>query len=580
MRGLPVSPGYAAAPALLYRPATFTVEPRPIDPSRTADELARFHSAVQVAEEQIDALQVRAGALLSEEEAKVFAAHKLVLRDSALHKKVTAQVEACMCAPYAVEQAMKEITAMLESMDNPLLRERAADIRDVCGRVIRILLDIKTVNISQLEEDCILVAADLTPSDTIQMDLTHIKGIITELGGKTSHTAILARSLELPAVVGVSDALAQIPDGALLLLDAVSGEIMIEPDGDTRSAFSEKQTSYLAERQEIERYAALPSFTADGRHIEIAANIGSLKEAEAALRYGPDGVGLFRTEFLFMGKTAMPSEEEQFLEYRRVGLTMGEKPIVFRTLDIGGDKALPYIDFGEEENPFLGWRAIRMCLDREDLFLTQLRALLRASVFGRFRIMYPMVINVEEVRRANALLEQAKQELRKAGISFDENIQVGIMIETPAAAMTADLLAPEVDFFSIGTNDLTQYTLAVDRGNERIAHLYQSCHPAILRLVHQICEKAHRNQLWVGMCGELAGDERMTALLLGLGLDELSMSGSSVTRVRRAASMTELPQAYTLALEAMNCSTTEEVLRLIDDDNKKKEAAYESARSH
>jgi phosphotransferase system enzyme I (PtsI) len=419
--------------------------------------------------------------------------------------------------------------------------------------------------LADLEADTIVIAENLTPSDTVQMDVSKVAGIIIEAGGRTSHTAIMARSLEIPAVVGAKGMTSQADSGQLICLDGETGEIYIEPNDAVLEQFEQMRSNYLETMAELRKYATADSYTIDGRSVEICANIGNYTDADNSMKFGPNGVGLFRTEFLYMGKSNWPTEAEQFEEYKKVAELMQDRATIIRTLDIGGDKALSYIDFGKEDNPFLGWRAMRMCLDKTDVLKTQFRAILRASAYGKLMIMYPMIISTTEVKRANALLEEAKASLKAENLPFDDAIQVGIMIETPAAAITADSLIKYVDFFSIGTNDLTQYTLAVDRGNEKIADLYTPYHPAVLRLIKMVVDASHRAGKWTGMCGELAGEANLTKLLIGIGLDELSMSASAILKVRKNVVNIHYEEAKQLAQSALNMETAEAVLALMNE---------------
>ena len=421
---------------------------------------------------------------------------------------------------------------MFEAMDNDYMKERAADIRDVSTRLLSHLLGVEIPDFSRISTDVIIVAEDLTPSLTAQLDKTYVKGFITDIGGRTSHSAILARTMEIPAVVGTKTATKDIVHGAPVIIDGSTGKVIMNATEEVLNEYVEKQKKSKEHRQLLAQYRSLPSVSADGHHVEIAGNIGKPEDVDMIIENGGDGIGLFRTEFLYMDRQELPNEEEQFTAYKTVLEKMQGKPTVVRTLDIGGDKTLPYLKFAPEMNPFLGYRAIRLCLDRQDIFRTQLRALLRASVYGNLKVMFPMIATLEEFRHAKALLLEEKQKLVDEGIAVSDSIEVGMMVEIPSAAVIADLFTKEADFLSIGTNDLIQYTLAADRMNEKISYLYQPYHPAIIRLVKNVIEAAHKNGKWVGMCGEMAGDEIAIPILLALGLDEFSMSAPAILNTR------------------------------------------------
>ena len=565
-QGIPVSDGIAIARAVVLRPAEIQPDPTPIQPEQAQGELAAFAAALDAAREQIQALYDSTCRRLGEERAEIFSAHLSVLEDPVLEEtiqdKITQDHRSAVCA---IAQGVEEIAAMFQGLQDPYLQERAADIRDVGRRILENAAGVPRVELSSLEEDSVVIARDLTPSETVTMDLSHTMGFVTELGGRTSHTAILSRSLEIPAVVGVSGLLDHIAGGETVILDALEGRLLVDPTDDQVEDYRRRQSEFLAQRQALNALRDLPAQTRDGRVFSLCANIGGPGDVASAHKYGAEGVGLYRTEFLYMNNTHFPTEEEQFEAYRVVAAEMGkDRPVIIRTLDIGGDKELPYFQFDQEDNPFLGWRAIRMCLDREDVFKTQLRAILRASIFGKLLIMFPMIISLEEFQQAKALLETCKEELRAEGKSFDENIQTGIMVETPAAVMMADVLARHVDFFSIGTNDLTQYTLAVDRGNTRIAHRYDPLHPAVLRAIERVIQASHAAGKWTGMCGEFAGDPRATVLLAGMGLDEFSMTASSIPKIKQLLRSLDCTAARTLAKQALAASSVTEVRELLN----------------
>jgi phosphotransferase system enzyme I (PtsI) len=459
---------------------------------------------------------------------------------------------------------------MMAELDDPYLRERATDFRDIGTRLVKNVLGIAVVNLSTIDEEVILVAKDLTPSETAQINLKYVLGFVTDIGGRTSHTSIMARSLELPAIVGTNDITARVNNGEMLILDGINNQIIINPTAEQLAEAKKFQAQFQAEKDELAKLKDLPAITLDGHQVEVCANIGTVKDTEGAIRNGAEGVGLYRTEFLFMDRDALPTEDEQFKAYKEVAEAMPDQPIIVRTMDIGGDKELPYMNFPKEMNPFLGWRAVRIFFDREDIMHAQLKAILRASAFGKLRIMFPMIISVEEFRSLKATVEQLKAELRADGKAFDESIEVGIMIETPAAAVMAHHLAKEVDFFSIGTNDLTQYTLAVDRGNEMISAMYNPLSPSVLTLIKMVIDASHDNGKWTGMCGELAGDERATLLLLGMGLDEFSMSAISVPRIKKLIRNTNFEDVKAMADQALSYATAAEIEACVDNFIKQK----------
>ena len=467
-------------------------------------------------------------------------------------------------ADKAVYQIIEEKAREMEELDNPYMQERSTDIRDIGKRLLYAIKGIEVSTLENLPDSSIVIAYDLSPSDTAQMDRSKILGFATVTGGITSHVAIMAKSMEIPAIVGMGEMPAGIRDGMTLVLDASMGKIILNPTEKTLEEYKKKIHAIEISKAELAKLKDLPAKTIDSHRVELCANIGSTNDVENALKHGAEGIGLYRTEFLYMDKPEMPSEQEQFEAYRVVAQHMGNKSIIIRTMDIGGDKELDYLDFPDEQNPFLGWRAIRMCLDAPEIITVQLRAILRASHYGKLRIMYPMIISIEEIAKLNTILDSAKTQLRNEEIPFDENIEVGIMIETPAAAVIADKLIEHVDFFSIGTNDLTQYTLAVDRGNEKIAHLYQPLHPAVLNLIKNVIDASHRAGKWTGICGELAGNEKAAPLLVGMGVDELSMSASSIGKIKSLIRRSKQSELEILAAEILKQSVTVDILTLLD----------------
>ncbi|HEY1216617.1 MAG TPA: phosphoenolpyruvate--protein phosphotransferase, partial [Bryobacteraceae bacterium] len=496
-------------------------------------ETARFRQAVKEAGEELEGIRTTTEQRMGAAKAEIFEAHLMLLEDPDLIDAIIENMEnESINAEYALHEVANSFIEALSSMDNELLRERASDVRDVSGRIMSRLRGVSYAAVSAIHEPCVLIAEDLTPSDTAQLNLDYVLGFLTEIGSRTSHSAIMARSLEVPAIVGAGAAAADIEAGAMIILDAVEGTVIIDPSEAELEAYQARKAAYDERRFELRKLMNQPTLSQDGHRVELAANIGSVEDLQKVLANGAEGIGLFRTEFLYMGRSTLPSEEEQFQVYKHVLERMNNKPVVIRTLDIGGDKELPYMKLPVESNPFLGLRAVRLCLDKQELFRTQLRALLRASSYGQLKIMFPMIAVMEELREAKRLLQEEKTKLVQEGITVADTIEVGIMIEVPAAALAADFLAEEADFFSIGTNDLIQYTMAADRMNENVSYLYQPCHPSILRLIRMVIQAAEKQGKWVGMCGEMAGDETAIPLLLGMGLHEFSMSASSILPAR------------------------------------------------
>ncbi|MCB9008765.1 MAG: phosphoenolpyruvate--protein phosphotransferase [Ardenticatenaceae bacterium] len=552
--GLPASPGIAIGPVLQYRPRLPAI---PREAGKESEvEWQRLQTAVQTAVSELEKLQKQTEQQAGAQEAAIFEAHQLIVQDPDLHTAVKTRLERDKInAEAAWADAVEETAVAFQNVADSYLRARAADVRDVGNRVLRHLLDVQLPSL-QAERPYILVAVDLTPSDTAQLDPQQVLGICTELGGVTSHSAILARALGLPAVVGVGNQLAEIAEGALLGMDGRTGQLWLNPDDAQTAELQAAREIWQAAQQAAKADSQAAARTADDLRIEVAANIGGPHDIEVALSYGAEGVGLFRTEFLFLDRSAAPSEAEQLAAYRQVVAGLGERPLIIRTLDVGGDKPLPYLDLGAEENPFLGWRGIRFCLDKPEIFMPQLRAILQASVLdngsaANVKLMFPMIGTLAELRRAKAMLQTAREQLQAEGKPFDDEMAVGIMIELPSAVAVADLLAAEVDFFSIGTNDLTQYVMAADRGNANVAELAQAFQPAVLRMIWQTAVAAKKAGIWVGMCGELAGNALATPLLLGLGLTELSMAAPSIPAVKAALRHWSLPETEALVAEVL-----------------------------
>lgn len=526
-----------------------------------AAELERFKGALQQSIKETEALAADLATRVGEKEAEIMQGHLMLFMDPMLTGEIENGIQSeSVCSEYAIENVCNMYADVFAAMDDELMQQRATDMRDIKTRMQKVLMGIESVDISALPAGSVIVAKDLTPSMTAGINPANVTGIVTELGGKTSHSAILARALEIPAVVAVNDFLTKVQNGDEIVLDGSEGFVYVNPEASVTAEYTVKREVFLKEKKELEQYIGKPTVTTDGVHIELAANIGKPEDVEKVLQYDGEGVGLFRTEFLFMDRTAMPTEEEQYEAYKKVAVALNGKPVIIRTLDIGGDKEIPYMGLEKDENPFLGYRAIRFCLDRkDDIYKPQLRALLRASAFGNIKIMVPMVTCVEEYREAKALLEELKAELDAKGVAYNKDIQVGIMVETAAASLIADLFAKEVDFFSIGTNDLTQYTMSVDRGNDKVSYLYSTFNPAVLRSIKHIISCAREAGIMVGMCGEAASDPLMIPLLLAFGLNEFSMSASAILYSRKLITNYSTKELQAVADKAMSFVTTKEV---------------------
>jgi phosphotransferase system enzyme I (PtsI) len=562
MKGIGGSPGYALGPVYIKKafkePEKYTIE-------NIEAALEALDKALIEADKVITNLMDKTRLEMGESESEVFKAHLMMLHDRELLKPIKEKIKIEKLNPaYAVLEVRNQWTAIFDAMDDAYMKERGADVKDVCDRLMKELMGIKDMDELSTEYPVILVAHDLTPSDTASIKKGTVVGFVTEVGGKTSHSAIMARSLEIPAVLGVEGILNQIKNGEILTLDGFNGRLDLNPCKDLIQNFEEKRRVFEEEKERLKAYIHKKSITLDGHVVEIACNIGQAEEVENVLSKGAEGIGLFRSEFLYMDRNDMPSEEEQFQAYKHVLSKMKEKPVVIRTLDIGGDKQIPYMDFPKEDNPFLGFRAIRYCLENQDIFKIQLRALLRASVFGNLSIMFPMISNIQEVRKAKIIIESVKESLAEENIAYGD-FKVGIMIEIPAAALIADQLAKEVDFFSIGTNDLIQYTTAVDRMNQKISDLYSPYHPGLLKLIQMVIDGGRRNNVWVGMCGEVAGNEKLIPLLLAMGLQEFSMSPGSVLKARKLISELNYQELKPLVSQVLEASDSVEVLKLLDE---------------
>ena len=564
INGIAASDGVAIAKAYLLVEPDLSYDSEKI---RDVDaEIAKFQNAIETSKVELTKIRNNAEKNLGADKAAIFDAHLLVLDDPELIQPIEDKIKnEQVNAPTALSDVTGQFITIFEAMDNEYMKERAADIRDVSKRVLAHILGVELPNPSMIDESVVIIGNDLTPSDTAQLNKEFVQGFVTNIGGRTSHSAIMSRSLEIAAVVGTKSITQEVKQGDMIIVDGLTGEVIIDPTEDEVIAYQNKRERFFEDKKELQKLRDEETTTVDGAHAELAANIGTPNDLKGVIENGAEGVGLYRTEFLYMGRDEMPTEDEQFEAYKKVLETMEDKRVVVRTLDIGGDKELPYLNLPEEMNPFLGYRAIRLCLDQPDIFRPQLRALLRASAYGKLNIMFPMVATIKEFRDAKALLLEEKENLTNEGIEVSDDIEVGIMVEIPSTAALADVFAKEVDFFSIGTNDLIQYTMAADRMSERVSYLYQPYNPAILRLVQQVINASHKEGKWTGMCGEMAGDETAIPLLLGLGLDEFSMSATSILKARRQIKGLSKNEMEELAQKAINCATSEEVQDLVSN---------------
>lgn len=563
-KGTGASPGVALGKALVIEHSELNIEKKNIENVET--EVEKLQAAVEESKKELEQVKERAKVELGEHEAEIFEAHLLVLQDPELIDQTIAKIrDEKVNADFALNEVKEMFVSIFESMDNEYMRERAADIKDVTNRVLRHILGIKVVDLSALSEEVILIAHDLTPSDTATMNKKMVLGFLTNIGGRTSHTAIMARTLEIAAVVGLSDVTENVKDGDFIVFNGETGQVIVNPDEKVINEYRDLKAKFDEEKEALKQLIGKTSITLDGRHVELAGNIGSPNDLEGLIKNDAEGVGLYRTEFLYMDKEEdFPSEEEQYEAYKAVLEGMNGKPIVIRTLDIGGDKELKYFKMDEEMNPFLGYRAIRLCLDRTDIFKTQLRALYRASVHGKLRIMFPMISSLEELLKSKEIIKEVLAEMDAEGMEYSKDVEVGMMIEIPSAAVISDILAKHVDFFSIGTNDLIQYTCAVDRMNQKISYLYNQFNPAVLRLIKMVIDNAHKEGKWVGMCGEAAGDQRMIPILLGMGLDEFSMSPISILPARKFITSVKCEDMKKFANEVLTMGTAEEIKAYVD----------------
>ena len=558
-KGTNASDGIGIGTAVIVEEAELIITRREVND--TEAEVQRFKGALETTIAETQKMAEDLAARVGEKEAEIMQGHMMLLSDPMLTGEIENSIRNDgVNSEFAIETICNMYADMFASMGDELMQQRATDMRDIQVRMQRTLMGLQSVDVSALPAGTILVAKDLTPSMTAGINPANVMGIVTELGGRTSHSAILARALEIPAVVAVNGLLDEVKDGDFVVLDGSTGEVYVNPEAEVKASYEAKREQFLKDKKELEKYIGQPSVTKDGVQVEIVANIGKPEDIDKVLQYDAEGIGLFRTEFLFMDRTAMPTEEEQFEAYKKVAAAMNGKPVIIRTLDIGGDKEIPYMGLEKDENPFLGYRAIRLCLDRkEDIYKPQLRALLRASAFGNIRIMIPLVTCIDEFREAKALIEEIKKELDEKEIAYKKDIQVGIMVETAAASLIADIFAKEADFFSIGTNDLTQYTMSVDRGNKKVSYLYSTFNPAVLRSIRHIIACGREAGIMVGMCGEAASDPMMVPLLLAFGLNEFSMSASAVLRTRKLVTGFSIQQLQAVAEKAMSFSTASEV---------------------
>lgn len=564
-KGTNASAGIGIGKAAIIKENELVIRPEKVIDG--AAEVERFKGALAETIAQTETLAADLATRVGEKEAEIMQGHLMLLNDPMLTNEIESAITGDnVCSEFAIETVCTMYADMFASMDDELMQQRATDMRDIKVRLQQVLQGVKPVDIAALPEGSVIVAKDLTPSMTAGINPANVAGIVTEMGGRTSHSAILARALEIPAVVAVPGILGQVEDGAEMIVDGSEGVVLAAPSEEEKAEYIAKRDQFLKEKKELEQYIGKPTITRDGVEIELVANIGNPDDVEKVLQYDGEGVGLFRTEFLFMDRTAMPTEEEQFEAYKKVAIALNGRPVIIRTLDIGGDKEIPYMGLQKDENPFLGYRAIRFCLDRkDDVYRPQLRALLRASAFGQIKIMIPMVTCIEEIREAKALIEEIKKELDEKGIAYNKEIKVGIMVETAAASLMADVFAKEVDFFSIGTNDLTQYTMSVDRGNEKVSYLYSTFNPAVLRSIRNIIKCGREAGIMVGMCGEAASDPMMIPLLLAFGLNEFSMSSSAILKARKMITGYSEAELQAVADKAMSFVSAKEIENFMRD---------------
>lgn len=565
LKGIPVSPGIVLGKAfVLHSEDTFTLPAHPIKEEDVSKEIARFEDALTKTRAEILGIRKKISVQIGREHSDIFNAHLLILEDRTLIEDVIAAVkEKKINVEHAFATVIQNYFKAFSQIDDEYLRERVADIRDIGKRILKNLYGEQKMDFDSFKENVILIAHDLSPSDTATINKEKVLAFVTEIGGPTSHTAILGRSLEIPAVVGLDGVTSEVKTGDTVIVDGTHGVLIVDPDQKTIDESTQQEQRFSELIVELDKLRNLPAETTDGRRIILAANMEFHDEIPSVLSHGADGIGLYRTEYFYVNRTDLPGEEEQYQAYRHVAEKMAPHSVIVRTLDLGGDKFLSSLELPHEMNPFLGWRAIRFCLTRIDVFKTQLRAILRASVIGNLKIMYPMISNVQELQKANQILRECQEELRREKIAFDEKMEIGAMIEIPSAALTSDVLAKEVDFFSIGTNDLIQYALAVDRVNEKIAYLYEPTHPAILKLIKQVVENGHRAKRWIGSCGEMSGDPAIAILLVGLEVDEISTSPFVIPKIKKVIRSLNFKEAKKIAHRALEFSTGSEVLEYL-----------------
>lgn len=566
--GILASPGIALGKAFVLQEERITVNEQKIKKKNIQYEINNFQIAKKKTIQQIYDIKNKSKKKFSSEQENIFAGHIMILEDTEFELEILNLIQnKYNTADHAVQKTINNQITEIQKLNNEYLKNRAIDIKDIGNRLLKNILNVNTNNFTNIQEKVILIAQDLTPSETAQMNFKYIQGFVTELGGETAHTSIMARALEIPAIVGIKNITKKITHGDFIILDGIKNEILINPNEYVIKTFKKKQKYYLDQKQKLHNLKNLSATTIDNHNIEISANVSNTQDIINAKKYGAESIGLYRTEFLFMGRMELPSEEEQFHAYKQAAQTMEGKTVIIRTMDIGGDKEIPYMQFPKEENPFLGWRAIRISLDKKDILHTQIKAILRASVFGKLKILFPMIISVEEIRILKDEIKKIKYILNKKKISFDPHIKIGIMIETPASAILAEYLIQEVDFFSIGTNDLTQYTLAVDRRNELISHLYEPLSPSVLKLIQNVINVAHKFNKCVGMCGELAGNTKATILLIGMGLDKFSMNASSIPKVKKIIRNITFKNAFELSSTVLQQNTSNKIIKLINHFN-------------
>lgn len=561
-KGIAGSEGIGIGTVVIIEEHEINIETKSV--SDTDAEIARLQKAIEKFVEVTNKMADKMDETVGKKDADILRGHIQMLQDPMIEEQISALIVAeKVTAEMAVDQVLEQTAEMFAQIPDELLQQRATDFRDIKTRMLKLLMGIEDVDISQVPQGTVLVARDLTPSMTAGIKPENIQGILTEVGGRTSHSAILARAMEIPAVLSIEGICSIVKNGDKVVLDGTSGEAIVNPDDETVKEFQQKFDDYQKEKALLKAYAGKPSVTKDGTKVELVCNIGKPEDAKKAVECDGEGIGLFRTEFLFMDRDTMPTEEEQFEAYKTVAETMKGKPVIIRTLDIGGDKAIPYLGLEQEENPFLGFRAIRFCLQRKDIYETQLKALVKASAYGKIKIMVPLVTGVDELRQVKVMVADIMKQFDEQGIDYNKNIEIGVMMETPAACMMADALAKEAAFFSIGTNDLTGYTMAVDRGNAKVAYLYSTYNPAVLRAIKRIIECGKKEGIMVGMCGEAAADPKLVPLLLAFGLDEFSVSATSVLKTRKTISDCDVEECKALADKVMQCVTEEEVLALL-----------------